>query len=53
MRRMENQMFQILFEHPLVCVGLVAAGALCSESLRRLANKATGGRFFGKQPAKS
>lgn len=41
-------MFQILFEHPLVSVGLVVLGAATSESVRRIANKLTGGQFFGK-----
>lgn len=44
-------MFQIIFEHPLVCAGLVVLGAAMSESIRRLANKATGGTFFGKKKA--
>lgn len=44
-------MFQILYEHPIVCVGLVVAGALMSESIRRIANKLTGGQFFGKKKA--
>lgn len=41
-------MFEILFEHPLVCAGLVVLGAAMSESIRRIANKLTGGQFFGK-----
>lgn len=44
-------MFQILFDHPLVCVGLVVLGAAMSESIRRIASKLTGGQFFGKAKA--
>lgn len=46
-------MFQILFDHPLVCIGLLVAGALMSESIRRIANKLTGGQFFGKAKPKA
>lgn len=46
-------MFAILFEHPLVCIGLVVAGAAMSESIRRIANKLTGGTFFGKPKPKA
>lgn len=45
-------MLQIIFEHPLVIVGAMVAGALMSESIRRIANKATGGQFFGKAKPK-
>jgi hypothetical protein len=44
-------MFEILVEHPLVCAGLVLLGAAMSESIRRIASKATGGQFFGKKKA--
>jgi hypothetical protein len=44
-------MLAILFEHPLVCIGLVVAGAAMSESIRRIARKLTGGQFFGKKQA--
>lgn len=44
-------MLQIFVDHPLVCVGLLVAGAAMSESIRRLANKLSGGQFFGKKKA--
>lgn len=44
-------MFQIILEHPLVIAGAMVAGALMSESIRRLANKLSGGVFFGKKQA--
>lgn len=46
-------MLQILVEHPLVCIGLVVAGAAASESIRRLINKLAGGQFIGKAKPKA
>lgn len=46
-------MLQILFEHPLVCIGLVVLGAAMSESVRRLVNKLAGGQFIGKAKPKA
>ena len=46
-------MFEILWEHPLVCAGLVVAGAAMSESIRRLVNKLAGGQFIGKAKPKA
>lgn len=46
-------MFEIIWEHPLVCIGLVVAGAAMSESIRRLVNKLAGGQFIGKAKPKA